>query len=748
MSSAPSAISVFVFLLFLSKAGVAQDTFPLGKRFIGLFSNIVPRHSFLNERLYHLNPDSVARQKLENAISLPDTSGLSSWFSSLKKPFIEFTSKPLLKIGSGHISYNWNYRSGIDTPIVEKNISQHLVTSSFNATIVNTIPLRITYFERRSNSNIFRDFRDVRVELNTQEFQQLHANKIREYLSGFSNKLRDPLIKPALEVSLKKITQLGSWLNYSAVKKKFIDSKELLISPELADTAIGAKKDSLLNEAKEFIVLYEKMEMQQKKYEKLYDSLHQVYISAEKKVKQFQQLINGNLNNPDNIHALEDMVKIYGLKDKRFKRLSAAITSVRTLAVGKTMPNFSNLTLKNTNVKGLNFEFNRNNLYLALAAGSVDFRVRDFVYNGQRRVPQFVYAARIGYGVKEGNNLILTYFEGKKQLYSGVSSGKSQNIKGISIATQLMLTKNHRINAEFAQSASPALFNTNGNSEKPSLNFSDKNNQAWALQIKSYIPFTKTRFEGQYQHSGVNFQNFSNYRVNASANSWYLKGEQYLWKRKLQIVAALRKNDFSNPLILQRYNANTVFKNLTTTFRKRNWPVISVGYMPSSQYTVIDSTIYENHYQILNASVNHQYKIGTASASSAFMYNRFYNHVQDTGFVYYNANNFFFNQTIQFSLYTENLSISHTENGVYISDVWDAGFVFKVLKRQSFGFGVKINHMNTDTTSKVGLYGNGRLAIPKVGELNVWLERNYLPDQHHQLIRNDFFNIGFTRYFN
>ncbi len=467
-----------------------------------------------------------------------------------------------------------------------------------------------------------------------------------------------------------------------------------------------------------------------------------------KKVKQFQQLINGNLNNPDNIHALEDMVKIYGLKDKRFKRLSAAITSVRTLAVGKTMPNFSNLTLKNTNVKGLNFEFNRNNLYLALAAGSVDFRVRDFVYNGQRRVPQFVYAARIGYGVKEGNNLILTYFEGKKQLYSGVSSGKSQNIKGISIATQLMLTKNHRINAEFAQSASPALFNTNGNSEKPSLNFSDKNNQAWALQIKSYIPFTKTRFEGQYQHSGVNFQNFSNYRVNASANSWYLKGEQYLWKRKLQIVAALRKNDFSNPLILQRYNANTVFKNLTTTFRKRNWPVISVGYMPSSQYTVIDSTIYENHYQILNASVNHQYKIGTASASSAFMYNRFYNHVQDTGFVYYNANNFFFNQTIQFSLYTENLSISHTENGVYISDVWDAGFVFKVLKRQSFGFGVKINHMNTDTTSKVGLYGNGRLAIPKVGELNVWLERNYLPDQHHQLIRNDFFNIGFTRYFN
>ena len=211
--------------------------------------------------------------------------------------------------------------------------------------------------------------------------------------------------------------------------------------------------------------------------------------------------------------------------------------------MGKTTPNFSSLTLKNTNVRGLNFEYNRNNIYLALAAGTVDFRVRDFVYNRQRRVPQFVYAARIGYGIKERNNIILTYFEGKKQLYSGLSKTRSQNIKGISIATQLVVAKNHKFNAEFAQSASPSLINTNSANEKPSIDFRDKNNQAYSFQIRSYLPVTKTKLEGQYQHSGVNFQNFSNYRVNASTNSWYAKAEQYFWKRNLHIVAAIGPRD-------------------------------------------------------------------------------------------------------------------------------------------------------------------------------------------------------------
>ena len=95
---------------------------------------------------------------------------------------------------------------------LSKNISQHLVSASFNATLANSVPIGVTYFERQSNSSVFRDFRDIRIELNTQEFQRLQANKFRSYLTQAIGKFHDPITKPAMDISLKKITEINSWL--------------------------------------------------------------------------------------------------------------------------------------------------------------------------------------------------------------------------------------------------------------------------------------------------------------------------------------------------------------------------------------------------------------------------------------------------------------------------------------------------------------------------------------------------------
>src|SRR5690606_21024453 len=130
------------------------------------------------------NADSILK-KLIFLNALPDTNFLAS--VPLKKQFGLFSTKSFLKPGSGYLNYNWHYRTGIDTPFVENNISQHLLTGSFNATLANMIPLRITYFERRSNSHLFRDFRDIRVELNVPEFQKIKADQLRKYLAGLSN---------------------------------------------------------------------------------------------------------------------------------------------------------------------------------------------------------------------------------------------------------------------------------------------------------------------------------------------------------------------------------------------------------------------------------------------------------------------------------------------------------------------------------------------------------------------------------
>jgi hypothetical protein len=528
-----------------------------------------------------------------------------------------------------------------------------------------------------------------------------------------------------------------------------IDAKELVINPELVYADKMELQDSVVKEAKKFIDLYDKMLVQKQKYQSIYDSLDDKYKEQQQKIKKLRQLSLSDLNNSDNVDSLKKMMEKEGITENKFTRLIEALSGIKTLSFGRTAPNFSSLTVNRINVKGVNLEYNKNNLYAAVTAGSIDFRVRDFLYSGQKRTPQYIYAFRLGYGNKERNNLIATYYEGKRQLFAGVVNSRAQFVRGVSLAGQWVVKRHHKINAEIAQSASPLYVGVVSNdNKKESIDLKDRHSKAYTVQFRSFFPKFQTKVQGMYQYRGVNFQNFSSYRVNATTNSWNIGLEQNLWKRQFQLKAQMQKDDFNNPNVLQRYNANTVFKNITATLRMKKAPVISIGFMPSSQYTVVDSLVYENRYQVLNVTSSYQYKIGkTANGSSVFMFNRFFNETVDSGFIYYNANNYLFNQVFNYQLYTATINISHSENDLYKYDVWDIGFLWKVFKQNNLGFGWKINHISTQEKSKVGYYLNGRLPIRWVGELQFWVERNYLPNLFHQLSKMEFYNISFTRYF-
>jgi hypothetical protein len=92
-------------------------------------------------------------------------------------------TKQWIKLSNGYINYNWNYRTGIDTPFNYQNISQHHITASTDLTLAGVLPMKVTYFERRSNSPFFRDFRDFRVDVNTYELNRLKTARIRDYIN-------------------------------------------------------------------------------------------------------------------------------------------------------------------------------------------------------------------------------------------------------------------------------------------------------------------------------------------------------------------------------------------------------------------------------------------------------------------------------------------------------------------------------------------------------------------------------------
>ncbi|WP_315819551.1 hypothetical protein [Paraflavitalea speifideaquila] len=61
-------------------------------------------------------------------------------------------AKPLVKLNGGYVSYQFNYRTAIDTPYVEKNIAQHNITGNLSLTLAGHLPVRVTWWSRQSNS--------------------------------------------------------------------------------------------------------------------------------------------------------------------------------------------------------------------------------------------------------------------------------------------------------------------------------------------------------------------------------------------------------------------------------------------------------------------------------------------------------------------------------------------------------------------------------------------------------------------
>ncbi|MCU7549883.1 hypothetical protein OCK74_12195 [Chitinophagaceae bacterium LB-8] len=673
-----------------------------------------------------------------------DTSHYYSNQYKIASHFSNQFSKSTLQFNGGSINYSWNYRSGVDTPFIERDISQHMLNIEVNVTVAQKIPFRLTYFQRESNSSLFRDYRDFRIEYNESEFQRLRADNVRRYYKQLLEQLKNPYIKPALNVTEYRLSKYTHWLNDSSVIRELVESKELMINASTF-CAINDKTDSALNKAKAFVINYNRVEEENDHYKKLYDSLFQVYINNQKEVRNLQLLLNGDLNDLRAQEEIDRIAQKHGISKSFIKQIANASRGVQSLAIGRTLPNFSNLTLRNTNVRGVHYEYNYHQLYAAVVAGAIDLRVRDFVYNKAKRVPQSLISARLGYGEIKGTHIILTMLKGKKQLPSPNNS-RAVGIYGFSAELQKIVGRNHLFRFEVAQSAVPEMTASTAQKERGAFDLKDKKDRAYSIQLQSNFPKTRSKVYANYEQRGINYQAFTYYHSNAASISWNIGLDQYLYRKNVHLQASIRKNDFCNPYIQQKYSANTVFKSVVLSFQKRRWPGISVGYLPSSQYAVVDSLVVENRYQIFNMTVKHQYQLGAAKGSSILMFNRFYNDVQDSGFVYFNSTNYYFNQSFLFASHTANLSIARTANGINTLNVVDAGVATKVRKQDALGFGVKVNNLNRNFT-KIGFYANTQIDIPKVGALNLLLEKGYLPAWNQTLRKNEFYSIGFTRYF-
>lgn len=660
-----------------------------------------------------------------------------------------FDTKPLVKFGGGYVSYQFDYRSNIDTPFIEKDLAQHNTTGHLNFMLGNILPMRVTFWSRQSNSSLFKDITNVNVSFDAGAFRnQLHA-AMRDRLLKMAPHLKDSLTEKLYALKNSQLDELDDLLRNRFTTQALIEAYQVLKVPgitwdyKLPDSTNQKVEDSVKRSAAQFLELYKKTQETYKVVKGQTDSLKAAYNKNKARIEGFRQIINGKWDQLINSPNWREKLAEYGLEDASIPSKYKWLMGVRNFSLGRSTVNTSELTAKNISVNGINFEYN-SWYYLGVTAGMVDYRFRDFTVNGFNRKPQFLYMLRAGLGQLEKNYFILGMYHGKKQLFVN-SNQASIPVTGFSLEAKWQVAQHTFLVGEVAKSISPD-YRSNPPGNNTSMKLSDKSNQAVSLKLQSYLPVTKTRIEGLYKKTGANFQSFSSFQANAALESWTIKVEQPFFNRMLRISGSLRKNEFTNPYMEQDYKSNTVFKSLTATFRKSRWPILTVGYQPMTQLTVFDERMVENRFQTLTGTMLHTYKLGKLPTSSTIMFNKFFNTQSDSGYIYFNSTNVYWTQQFMFSRFNANVGASFSKNGTYQLTVLEEGFQIPVNKLFSLGFGTKVNALNSEEV-KAGGFLNTNIRIFKQDNIFLSYERGYLPGFNQGLVRNEMASVQFVKTF-
>ncbi len=675
---------------------------------------------------------------------------------------IKKESTPLLII-HGNVSYDYFYRSKIDTPFNQTDLQQHTERVNLQIALRNKYPLKVSFGARQSNSPFFRNFIDANFSFDRFGFTKNLKQQLLDQVNAMKPGLAIPdlqKLEEEIKKNKEKASSLQKELSNSSLLQKIVEERERVYYQKLKHQQDSLnklarvkekeffnsgnskklpglnKKDSITNLVlnrtdsikSEAIAVYA-----QKKA--TYDSLNRSLSEKQRKADSIKMALQKDLG------ALKQ--KIYSAKDatslakiasengldysgsKTEKKLSA----IKSFSVGRTPVNYTELTAQNIIVTGINVEYNPS-YYLAFTAGKIDYRFRDFYTKHAKNNDQYLVMGRIGVGDPEKKALILSVFEGKKNTagFSVADSVKSYvNIIGYSLEGTYRVDKNTFISAEFAKSTKPVIGSAPANKQQNALtHFSDKSNMGINIKGQTFIPQTHTSFSGFYRKSGKDFQSFSLFSYNSDQTAWLLRADQAFKKEKIIFTGMLRRNDFSNPFADKTYRSTTIFKTAILNIRYPKYPSLTLGYYPGTQLYFIDKDkIKESAYYILNGSSAYSYVAAKQRMTSLITYNKYISRANDSGFVSYRGENYYLAQSVFFRKLWLQGGYAYTSQPEikYYTLESEAGYAISEWLTASAG--LKYNHVaggNTSWGSKSQL----SVALKKFGSFQFQYEKSFL----------------------
>ena len=717
----------------------------------------------------------------------------------------------------GDVSYDFLYRSAMDTPYAGDHIMQHSARANIYTTIKKTLPVAIHINTRQSNSWLFKNYIDASIEFDGQTWQSGLKEKLKaKMMEQIRQSNTDSLLYAGLQKNYALQQQLSQWLQDGRQIQQLMDSRQSVASI-MSDTDISEYTKKILEESvktylqdtmqnavsyvsertdhtqwmhkgaalsgntkrlnvlkkqdmssstttalsgkQEKAIAYLKEYMEKKeKYKQVSDEVQQweeKYNKAKTSTRQAMDSVRQLVDATDAPALLQSLVKKYGLDSNSTYRRVKQLMAIKRFSIGRSMVDYSELSAKNISVTGVNAAYN-DRFYYAVAAGTVDYRYRDFIVNRSHAPQQWLTLVRAGIGKKEANSLILTAYRGSKEApgFAGNNVPLSNPVLGITIEGRFYVNKHNYIIAEIAKSSYPkyaplqnlpARQHGNNRSAKVSA-FSDRSNEAYSIQLFSSIPSTATRMYGQYKRMGLNFQSFTVFNYNAQYSAWQLRADQYFFKRTLFVTASVKNNEYNSPYTIYNYKSNAIFKSIQATLRMKKWPLISAGYMPSSQLNIVGSEVMETRFNMIMATASYVYRVKQYYMHVSAMYSKFFNDAGQQKFVYYNASTWMINHSIAGRGYTFNSMLSLSYSQDYKLVTADEGIQYTISKWLKAGGGLKLNGMNGQPP-KSGYYGNAQMQLNTLGAVNILFDRGFLPGMSQTLLPNDMFRIIYFKTF-
>lgn len=689
--------------------------------------------------------------------------------------------KPFLTV-HGNVMYDFYYQSHVDTPFLEKDIYQHTVQTVLDITIRDNYPLHLAFSTNQGNSSWFRDMTGINLRYSNLDFKNALLQRAKGWDAGKLKQLKElEALKVEMENKWKDVYKMRGWVNDGVRVRKIIELREKLYNaqhsegmqlpagnfpnarlPQVDYKALnipepGIKKPAMpdVDTSSMQRILYEytvqkarldSMQQAVSKLEEKYFKLEKAYGARK---GQLMEVLAKSRNNKE----LSENLEMLNLPDTILPKGYRSLLAVKSVGIGRTMVDYSELTAKNISITGFQAEYNPS-YYVAVATGAVDYRFRDFIVN-TNRVKQYLNIVRIGTGMKDGNNIIASFYTGKKQVYNFNTStpnveAPDYRIMGFSLEGRWQLNRNNFIVGEVAKSSMPYYMRKPQHESVPGsmVQFDDHTNEAYAVSAGSFIPATGTRMTGTFKVMGGNFQSFSLYSTGSTQQAWMAKVDQPFFKQQLTITASIRKNLFSSIFENADYQSNTVFKSIQATFRRKHWPVVSLGYFPSSQLMKLEEGKYmENLFYTLVGTVSHFYQYNGISMNTMFSGTKFYNRQADSGFVYFNSTNLLLNQSIFLNRLTINGTLSSAISRDYNLHGADGGLQYRLREWLEIGGGLKYNYQTVYDLQQLGYNGNARITIPKLGEISVMADKGFVPGVNRRLVSNNTGRLTYTKIF-